>query len=184
MFTWRDLKKRRKISSYYVQNILSLINSEKLINNLSKHNLILYFTLHHQVLKYQKKFRLKKYIKFIEQKDIAECLSKTNLVVTDFSSIIFDMIYRKKPYIIYIPDLNDPSIKKSYKLISYNMIKNFRNHDFDFENIYLDINSTIDKINYYINNNFLLEARLNKFYDEFNFTKKNIMNDFIYYLSK
>ena len=40
---------------------------------------------------------------------------KTNLAVSDFSSIVFDLMYRKKPIIIYIPDANDPNIKKIIK---------------------------------------------------------------------
>ena len=114
MFTWREIKYGRKISSYYINNIVNLINNEELNNNLINHNLTLYFTLHHKVLKYRKKFKFKYNIKYIEENDISECLSKTNLVITDFSSIVFDIIYRRKPYIIYIPDAYDPYIKKNY----------------------------------------------------------------------
>ena len=46
-------------------------------------------------------------IYFIEQNEISDCLTKTNLLISDFSSVIFDMIYQKKPYIIYIPDSED-----------------------------------------------------------------------------
>ena len=46
------------------------------------------------------------------------------------------------------------------------------------------INSTLDKINYYIENNFKLETSLEKFYDEFNFTKGPFLNSFIDYLLK
>ena len=61
-------------------------------------------------------------IKYIEEKDIADCLTKTNLLITDYSSIIFDMIYRRKPYIIFIPDANDPMIKNIYSERCYNVI--------------------------------------------------------------
>ena len=184
MFTWRELKIGRKISQYYIQNILNLINNEKVIKNLLKHNLTLYFTLHHKVLKYKKYFTIKDNIKFIKENDIAKCLSKTNLLVTDFSSIIFDMIYRRKPYIIYIPDANDSKIKKNYRNRCYKIINNFKNNDFDFENIYLDINSAIDKMNYYISNKFQLDTKLKKFYDEFNFKTSNSINNFINYILK
>ena len=182
MFTWRELKRGRKISLYYINNILNLINNEKLINNLYQHNLTLYFTLHHKVLKHKRKFKIKGDIKYIEENDIAECLSKTNLIVTDFSSIVFDMIYRRKPYIIFIPDINDTKIEENYKSISYNVIKKFMNNDFKFENVYFDINSTINKINYYIDNKFHLEKKLIQFYDEFNFKKGSLINDFIDYI--
>ena len=40
----------------------------------------------------------------------------------------------------------------SYKKISYNVIKKFKYNHFPFENIYFDIDSVINKINYYIMN--------------------------------
>ena len=179
MFTWREIKKRRKISKNYLVNILNLLNNEEIINNLKKRNLTLYFTLHHRVLNYKKIFKLRNDFKYIDENSIAECLSKTQLVITDFSSIIFDMIYRRKPYIIFIPDANDKMIKKNYKTRCYQVIKKFQDNDFDFENVYFDINSTINKFKYYIENNFQLDTKMNKFYDEFNFTKGPIIHDFI-----
>ena len=102
MFTWRNLKNGERISSFYINNILNLLNNEQLINNLLKYNLTLYFTLHHKVLIYKELFKFKKSVVYIEENEIAECISKTNLIVTDFSSIIFDIIYRRKPYIILL----------------------------------------------------------------------------------
>ena len=183
MFTWRDLKPHKKISSDYINNILNLLNDEKLINHLFIHNLTLYFSIHQEFLKYSYKFKKVKNITYIEEKDVAECLSKTNLVVSDFSSIIFDIIFRKKPYIIYIPDANDSKIINNYKPFYYNVIKNFTRNDFQFENIYFDINSTINKIKYYIDNDFRLDNTLNNFYDEFKFENQSII-EFINYLVK
>ena len=181
MFTWRDLKKFRKVSNDYINNILNLLNNEMLINHLLENNLILYFSIHHQFSEYSNKFKNVKSIKYIEEKDVAECLTKTNLVVSDFSSIIFDMIFRKKPYIIYIPDAKDKSINKIYKQINYDVIKDFISNKFQFENVFFDINSTINKIIYYIDNQFKLDRNLSKFYEEFNFKNESI-NDFINYL--
>ena len=89
-------------------------------------------------------------IQFIKDSKIAETLKKTDLIITDYSSIIFDIIYRKKPYIIFIPDGKDPNIKNNYNERTYNVIKNFTNKDFDFKNVFFDINSTIQKTKYYI----------------------------------
>ena len=184
MFTWRELKNGGRISLYYIRNILNLLNNEQLINNLLKHNLILYFTLHHKVLKYKKSFKTSNNIKYIQENDIAECLTKTNLVVTDFSSIIFDMIYRKKPFIIYIPDAKDKKIKKNYKKRCYSVINKFISNEFEFENVFFELNSTINKINYYIDNDFQLEKVLTKFYADFNFKKGPIINNFINFILK
>ena len=182
MFTWRELKRRKKISYHYINNIINLLKNDQLINNLSKKNLTLYFTLHHQLFKYKNKFEKMNNVKYIEEDNIAECLSKTNLIVTDFSSIIFDMIYRRKPYIIYIPDLNDSKIKKIYNSHSYNVINKFKTNKYQFENVNFDINSTINKINYYIDNDFKLDDKLKEFYNKFNLKKGNIIDGFIKYI--
>ena len=184
MFTWREIKRNRKISRYYIKNIIKLLNKKLLINNLIKHNITLYFTLHHRLFNYRNDFMKINNIKYIEENDIAECLLKTNLVVTDYSSIVFDMIYRMKPYIIYIPDGKDSFIKQNYLDFCYKIIKNFKSNDFRFENVYFDIKSTINKINYYIDNDFKLDTKLREFYEEFNFTRAPIINEFIDYLLK
>lgn len=145
--------------------------------------MILYFSIHHQFLKYAKKFDNIKNIEYILEKDVADCLSKTNLVVSDFSSIIFDMIFRKKPYIIYIPDAYDKNLKNIYKPINYDVINKFISNEFQFENVYFDINKTVNKIIYYIDNEFKLDDNLLRFYEEFNFPNETL-NDFINYLLK
>ena len=178
MFTWRELKNHKRISPLYITNILNLIRNQNLNNHLIKYNITLYFSLHRKLTKYANKFKKIQNIKYIDEKDIAECLSKTNLVITDFSSIIFDMIFRRKPYIIYIPDANDPNIKNIYDSINYDVIKNFTTNDFKFENIYFDVDSTVSKINYYIENGFKLDSKLTIFYKEFNFTNQTL-NEFI-----
>jgi len=171
MFTWRELKTNGKISKYYIKNIIKLVKKKKLIKNLLKHNITLYFSLHHKMLQYKSIFEKIGNINFIEENNIGECLSKTQLVVSDYSSIIFDMIYQRKPYIIYIPDAKDNEIKENYLDISYNIIKQFKYNEFKFENVFLDIRATINKIIYYIDNNFKLDRNLRKFYKTFNFKK-------------
>ena len=179
MFTWRELKTNGKISNYYIKNIIKLLKKKKLIKNLLEHNITLYFSLHHKMLQYKNKFEKIGNMKFIEENNIGECLSKTKLVVSDYSSIIFDMIYQRKPYIIYIPDAKDSKIKENYLDICYNIIKQFRYNEFKFENVFLDIGEAINKIIYYIDNNFKLDRKLRKFYNTFNFKKSIAVNDLI-----
>ena len=184
MFTWRSIRINKKISNYYINNILNLITDNKLNKALINNNITLYFTLHHLVRKLQYIFDNGKYIEYIYENEISEVLSKTNLVVTDFSSIIFDLICRKKPYIIFIPDAKDPEIKNIYKKHYYEVIKSFINSEMNFENVYLDINETVNKIIYYIYNNFKLEKKMIKFYKSFAFKYGNNIKLFIQYLKK
>jgi CDP-glycerol glycerophosphotransferase (TagB/SpsB family) len=188
MFTWRKLEKKQKISKYYFRNFLALLTDIVLNKALNKKKIILYFTLHHKLKKYIKKTLNKlnklnhKYVKFIEENEIFECLSKTNLLVSDFSSVIFDLIYRRKPFIIYIPDLEDPKIKDLYVKDYYELIESIKNGTIEFENKCFSINETINKIIYYINNNFSLEKKLENYYNNFNFKKDKNINKFINYL--
>ena len=182
MFTWRRMRNNETISVDYINNIEKLINNELLINSLKDNNIILYYTLHHKLINYKKKFNLNNYIVYINASQISNILSKTNLVITDFSSIIFDLIYRKKPYIIFIPDSNDQLIESKYTIEYYKLIQDIKNDVIKFENKYFTIEETINKIIYYINHNFELEKNLKKFYDSFGFKHENSINKFIQYL--
>ncbi len=182
MFTWRDLKIKQKISKYYFKNIINLINNRKLNFVLENKNITLYYSLHHMIEKYKIIFNNNKLIKYINQEQIIECLTKTNLVITDFSSIIFDVIMRNKPYIIFIPDSEDPNLDNIYNETYTNIIKNIKNGTINLKNRFFSVVNTVNKIIYYINNNFDLEPDLIKLYNEFNLTGGNNINNFITYL--
>ena len=187
MFTWRNIKPKKDISSYYIENIITLLTNTNLTEILNKNNISLYFTFHRYIIdkykiKYIETISKNKYIKYIEQNDISDCLSKTSLVVSDFSSIIFDMMYRRKPFILYIPDANDPDIRNIYFKDYSQLIESLKNGTFYFENTFFDINSVVEKIIYYINNNFNIEQNLTKFYNSFELKKGKNINYFIKYL--
>ena len=117
MFTWREVIRNKQISSHYFNNIFKLILNNKLKLELKKNNITLYFALHHKIYaNYKYIIEHIKYIKFVEVKDIADYIEKSNLFITDFSSIIFDFIYQRKSIIIYIPDCNDPLININYSV--------------------------------------------------------------------
>jgi CDP-glycerol glycerophosphotransferase (TagB/SpsB family) len=186
MFTWRDLKKKKTISSDYFKNIIDLIENSILCKCLEKNNIILYFTLHHllenYINKYKKKYKDSKYIHYITDKDISNCLSTTSLIVSDFSSIIFDQIYRRKPFVIYVPDANDPEIRNLYTNNYFELIQSMKNGSIEFENKFFELNETVNKIIYYINNKFKLDEKLIVFYDSFHLEKKEHTKLFINYL--
>ena len=148
MFTWREVIRNKQISSQYFNNIFNLILNRKLKAELKKSNIILYFTLHHKVyVRYKYKIEDIKYIKFIKVKNIIDYIEKSNLFITDFSSIIFDFIYQRKPIIIYIPDYNDTLININYKKSYFELIQLMKNGTIKFENQYFNIDSVINKIN-------------------------------------
>lgn len=107
---------------------------------------------------------------------------KSNLLISDFSSVIFDMIYQLKPYIMFIPDAYDQNIRNIYDKGYYEIISRLKNGSFPFENKYLNIRETVNKAIYYFQRNFILEPKLKDFYDSFELNCKNNTNAFINYL--
>ena len=73
-------------------------------------------------------------------------------------------MYRRKPFVIYIPDSKDPNIKTLYAEEYYLLIEKMKNGTIPFENVYFNIKETVDKIIYYIHNKFHLEEKLEIFY--------------------
>ena len=106
----------------------------------------------------------------------------SSLLISDFSSIIFDMIYQNKPVIIFIPDAYDNKIKNLYQPGYYEIIESLKNGSIYFKNKYFNINDTIKKTIYYIKNNFKLEKSVKQFYDSFQLKCINNTNKFINYL--
>ncbi len=187
MFTWRNILKKKQISSDYIKNIIKLINNKILNKEAKNNNITIYFIIHRLIYEkyiniFIQKFKKNKNIELINQNEISECLKKTSLVVTDFSSIIFDLMYRRKPFVIYIPDANDPEIINIYKSEYYELIQSMKNGTINFENKYFNVYEAINKIVYYINNNFNIEPKLEKFYDSFGLKNGNNINKFIDYL--
>ena len=126
--------------------------------------------------KYKILFKKIPFIIYINQEDISECLIKSDLIITDFSSIIFDIIVRKKPYIIFIPDSGDKNLKKKYTKNYYKLINGLIKGKINFKNIFVNIKKVIIKIIYYINNKFELESKLKKFYESFQLESDNNNN--------
>ena len=190
MFTWRYTKwwmGYQDLSEMYHANIVNLLEDEELGEALKKKNMTLYFTLHRYVnrrflKRYNETINKISYLKFLNQNEISECLSKTNLVVSDFSSVIFDLMSRDKPFVIYVPDENDKNINKLYTGDYIRLIQDFRKGKITFANKCESVKQTVAKIISYINNNFQLEPKLKDFYKSFNFKTKNNTNEFIDYL--
>ena len=181
-FTWRNLKENKKISSEYINNIFKLINSKILKKKLKKKNITLYYTLHPGIALYAKNSIIKNSkSRYVTSDQISDKLMKSNLLITDFSSVIFDFIYQRKPIIIYIPDSEDPN-KYNYDDDYYNLINNMKNGTIHFENKCNTVEKVINKIIYYIDNDFKLELNMEQFYDSFEFKCRNNTKSFIEYI--
>jgi len=190
MFTWRLSRKafNANISPFYHENISRILESEALNDALERKNITLYFSFHRYINKkfrkrYQNIIKEKKQIEFIEQKNISHCLAKTQLVVSDFSSIIFDLMYRRKPFILFVPDGNDPKINTIYSNDYIKLIKNMNKKKFKVENLFFSVEKTVNKIISYINNNFTLDEELIKYFKLFGLKEGKNIDAFINYLT-
>ena len=187
MFSWRNLARENDVSNYYFENINKIIENEELNQIIEKENVIIYFTIHGLVInKYRSTYRTlfysKKNFRFIEQSGITDSIAKSELIITDFSTLMFDFIYMRKPYIFYIPDINDPDIENLYKIEYFHYFEKLKNGIIKFENLFFNVQDVIDKIIFYINNDFILEENIKNFYDSFEIKKGNNTEKLINYL--
>lgn len=76
------------------------------------------------MLKYKALLQIKsKIIKLIPQNLIFECLRASSLLITDFSSVIFDFMAQNKPFIIYIHDSEDSKLNIILKINIFQLKK-------------------------------------------------------------
>ena len=183
MFTWRKIKKGKNISPLYYDSFNKLFTNIQLNKCLEENNVILYFCYHH-ALKEKKIIYLnnRKKIKFISQNEISELLKNSSLIITDFSSIIFDAIVQRKTLILYIPDGLDPNLKDIYIKEYYETITKIKNGTFFLDEVFFNLKNVINKIIYYIKNGFTLEDEKLKFYKKFRLKARGNTKKFIRYI--
>ena len=184
MFTWRELSEGKTVNKDYINNILKLINNKILIKELIENNITTYISFHHQIPNNIFIKSINRYFNIINENELSNIMIIANLCLTDFSSIIFDFIYREKPFVLFIPYSNYSQIKINYNNNYYQLIKDLRENIIHFENIFFNVNETIDKIKYYIKNDFHLEKKMKIFYESFGFKKDNSIFKFIEYIKK
>ena len=93
-------------------------------------------------------------------------------------------MYRNKTFIIYFPDFDDPNIDIIYTQNYSYVIRAMKKNKFGFKNIYFTVNETIEKIIYYVNNNFTIEKELIPFYESFFPERGESIPKFIEYSKK
>ena len=91
-------------------------------------------------------------------------------------------MYRKKPFIIYVPDSKDPNITRLYTNDYIQLIQRMNNGTFKVQNKCNSVEETVQKIIYYIKNKFKIDKKLQKYYDYFDFKPGNNIDKLINYL--
>lgn len=99
----KDPDSEFKKTSYF-EHWNNFLNNKKLEEMLSKNNLKLIFFPHYEIQKLTHNFKTKNpRIKICKPKeyDIQELLKKSSVLITDYSSVLFDFVYMNKPIIMY-----------------------------------------------------------------------------------
>lgn len=114
MPTWRvwmdDFEEEKFIQSEYYKKYVGLLNSERLKNILEEKNITFSFYIHPKFKSYIDRFDTKcKNIKIYQygEEKVNDLLMKSSMLITDYSSVAWDMYYQKKPVLFYQFDIDD-----------------------------------------------------------------------------
>ena len=116
MPTWRtwldDAENDIFAESDYCKNYMALLNNPKLDEILKEYDVTLNFYLHPKFRKFITEFSVVsdniRLIPFGEE-PLNELMMQCNLLITDFSSVAWDVYYMKKPVLFYHFDIEDAS---------------------------------------------------------------------------
>ena len=168
-FTYRHFNKSIFKKSLYKINIVKLINDKLLIKYLKRRNIELVFVQHHLDLKNKKNYKrhFLRNVKLINHFNITYYITKCSLFITDFSSISFAFMFQNKPALFYLIDFQDKN--NTYEKNCFRI-----NDPLQFSNYFLNKNELINKIKYYIDNNFQISKELKRKYESIFYYRHNI----------
>lgn len=111
-FTWRiSFLPEYKINPdkiQYFNKINSLLNNKQLTALLKKNHITLTVGCHHAMLNSGLKLKVNNpFIKLVEPDKISRCISHSDMLITDYSSLCFDFMFQDKPVIFYKFDAED-----------------------------------------------------------------------------
>ncbi len=150
-----------KKTSYY-KNLNSLINDDYLAELLEKNNLKFVFFIHAEMQRFAKFFNSKHRNVIIARKDsfdVQILLKESKLLITDYSSVMFDFSYMKKPLINFTFDTKDftKHLKKGYFSVEKD----------SFGSVCKNTKEVVDEIEKNIKRNFVLTRQATERIDKF-----------------
>ena len=176
MFTWRYMRKKQFLKSTFYKRIDELFSNDDFINYFRTKNIKIFYKRHHQELSRTKgyhKYYNNNYIHEVnDNENFSQIIDNSSLFITDFSTLCFDFMFQNKPVLFYLLDNNDPNLSKKDK---YNA--KYLKEKMIFGNLYNSSKDLIEKIKYYVNNNFTLEENIKDKYNSLFYVKKNIFKN-------
>ena len=169
--TWRNYINNQNDFDYFMGNYYNLLDNELLVNILEKNNIKLKLVLHKNMKKYDINYKTLSdniTINHNEDVNIQDLINRTDLLITDFSSLYFDIAYRKRPIIYYQFDYD--------KYRKNQLEEGYFSYEKDgFGDVFENSDLIVTKIKYYIDNNFKIEDKYSKRMDSF-FERKDKNN--------
>lgn len=110
----RELKEGFKQSEYF-QRWNSLLNSDNLKKLCESYSYTIVFNPHFNIIPYLKDFNIPSYVKIANKNEsLQELFRNSSLMITDYSSVAFEIAYLNKPVIYYQFDKEEFFSKHSY----------------------------------------------------------------------
>ena len=147
-----------------------LLNSPRLLEAAKKYNYTICFMPHPNIIEYIDLFERNEQTKFLSaQVPYKQVFAESDLVISDYSSVVFDFIYLRKP-VVYSQFDADTFFSGSHVYT-----KGYFDYERDgFGEVAYDLDSTIDLIIEYMQNNCQLKDKYRQRIDEFlSFNDKN-----------
>ena len=165
MPTWRKWLKSRSerneeltdsiSESGFMQKWLELLNSSELGSLIQNYGLEVIFYPHRGMQPFLQKFKIenkKVTLAAIEDYDMQELMKSAALMITDYSSVYFDMFYMKKPVIFY--QFDEEEFRKYHYEEGW-----FDYHNNPFANSYDNYRDVLGELETYIKNGFQIPER-------------------------
>lgn len=178
MFTWRDINILQFENSKYKHNLLKFLQNSELHDLLRKNNIKLYFANHHAFAANRGiNFTIEdsENIKIIDNCEISKYIKQCSCLITDFSSVAFDFMFQDKPVLYYLLDFQDKNLNK----YESKDLERFEYKKFIMPNVFYDEKDVINKLKFYIENNFAIEKENKNKYDKFFYEKEDIRSKLI-----
>ncbi len=163
------------MQSVYRKNADSLFLNERLGKLLKDYNIELHVGIHHYQKVISPSFGYCDKIIPVEMTKISDYIKKSDLLITDYSSVWGDFLFQEKPVIFYRLDYHDP-ILNGDDVSDSEFAKSWDNILF---NVTYNEEDTVNLIEYYIKNNFELEPDKKNIADSMFYTKNNICSEIL-----
>lgn len=165
-FTWRlylyDVDETSFMESSYFKILNGILTSDELDKLLESTGYRMEVKLHPQIMRYKRLFKFGKNVSECTD-SYTEMFNKTALLISDYSSVVFDFAYLRKPLIFHHEDYEEyvSRSKGSNKESSYD-------YERDGFGVVVDsLPSLIEELHRYIKGGCMLEEKYEKRIDEF-----------------